>query len=329
MSDSNENRGDARDEQGQSFDTTHATVSSGARIPVVTIAAILLVVIGLAFLAYSLSSKDEKPLYPLLPSATPLAGTIDYTPALLGFAELNADPALYNGLRIQVSGAFTPIDTPPCPDYTGPAIHWSLVAEDLQLNATGFENLLTFLSPGTDMTVLGIWTAYHGPVGCGKQPPDETVWFLAVERILEPNPLIGVTGSSLTVIPGEPLATLSPFETGESQTPELTPTAGSLLTGTPTPTIESPLTIQATPSPDLTSLPVTPLLTPGATAALTTTPGFGVTPGLTPTINLSITPEPTSGLPGTTLPPLPTSTPAGPGYPGQPTPTATTTGGYP
>lgn len=329
MSESHDNGVDTGHEQRPHVDNATEMQSSGAHIPVVTIAAILLVIIGLAFLAYSLSSKDEKPMYPLLPTATNIASTMDYTPAILGFPELNADPTIYRGLRIQVSGAFTPIDAADCLDYSGPNILWSLVAEDLQLNAIGFENLLTFLSPGTEMTVLGIWTAYHGPVGCGKQPPDETVWYLAVERILEPNPLIGINGSSLTMIPGEPLPTLSPLETSESRTPELTPTNESLLTGTPTPTVESLLTIQATPSPNLTSLPVTPLLTPGATAGLTTTPGLGVTPGVTPTINLSVTPEPTSGLPGATVPPLPTSTPSGPGYPGQPTPTATTPGGYP
>lgn len=317
------------------FDNEPATEATptwrgfGISISLVTIGAVVLVFFGLAFLAYSLSSKDAQPLYPILPTATLTSVTPDYSPAILTFAELNDDPSLYHGRRIQVSGTFTPIDKPDCLDYTGPLIQWSLVSDELQLNAVGFENLLAFLSPGTEMTVWGIWTAYKGPVGCGKQPPEETVWYLTVERILEPNPLIGINGVILTVIPGEPLPTFSGIETPEFDTPDLTPTAEGAIDETPTPTIEQPgSTMVATPTLELTILPGTPLITPGITASATVTPDFGTTPGTTPTIDLTITTEPTAGTPGTSSPPLPTSTPSS-GYPPQSSPTATTPSGYP
>lgn len=319
---------ESNNEQGSPVKTEQAQRGSGFQIPLITIGAVILVLIGLSFLAYSLNSKDGRPIFPILPTVTQVSETPDYTPVILSFVELNADPSLYYGRRIQVSGTFTPVEPPVCPDYSGPLIRWSLVSEELQLNATGFENLLPFITPGTDMTVLGIWSAYKGAVGCGKQPPEETVWYLAVERILEPNPLVGTNGIILTVIPGEPLPTFSGIETPDFETPAVTPTIESTSADTQTPTLLPGSTFEFTPTPELTVLPGTPT-TPGAIASPTASPGVGGTTALTPTIDLTATPEPTNGIPVTGTPPLPTSTPSTPGYPSQPTATPTTPSGYP
>jgi hypothetical protein len=313
-----------------SLDRLRAAVG---RLPVITLAAAIFVMGGLALLAVSLSGGGQRPMLPLLPTFTPLAGTAGYAPVEVGFTELNADPVAYLGQRLQVSGAYTPLAQPECPTPTGPALEWSLVADELQLNALGFETVLRLIEADTPLTVTGVWRAYRGPLGCGKEPPDGTVWYLEVEQIIEPNPLLGASGPLLTVIAGTP-ATLSAEETAES-----TPTPG-----VSTPTAEEVGTIPATlpggaptaamsPTPTLLTTPLVtaPPTTPLATAATPGgTPGAG-TPALSPTFGPSPTPTATGGPGGTTTPGLPTSTPGGPGYPGQatPTPTGTTTGGYP
>lgn len=299
------------------------------RLPIIPALAVMLVLVGLALLTLSLRSNADRPLYPILPSFTPVASTISYEPILISFSELNEDPSVFRGQRIQVSGRYTPVSPPECPDHNGPPIRWSLVADELQLNAIGFENLLRLLKDGTEMTVTGIWSAYHGPVGCGKGPPDGTVWFLAVDRILEPNPLLSGSGPVVTVITGGPLPTLSPFETVEGITP--TPTTELIVTEeiTLTATLPSIIPPSISPTPEGTILPVTPLLTPGTPSGITGTPPFSGTPDETSTIDPSITPVVTEGPPGTPTPGFPTSTPSGPGYPSPGTPTPTQPGGYP
>ncbi len=295
----------------------------------ITAAAAVLVIIALALLAFSLSGRAERPLMPILPTFTGVPETIAYEPEVIGFAELNADPNAFLGRRIQVSGAYTPVEPPKCADNAGPAIRWSLIAEELQLNAVGFENVLRLLEGGTDMTVMGVWSAYQGPLGCGKSPPQGTVWYLAVERILEPNPLLGANGPLLTVIAGQPLSTLSPLETQELATPEATLTVGSDAELTPSSTLDAGLPPVATPTLETTTLPVTPLPTPGATSDLTGTPPVNSTPEASATFGPSPTTDGTAGAPGTGTPSLPTNTPSAPGYPSLPTATATTPGSYP
>lgn len=298
------------------------------RMPLVAAAAAVLVFVGLAFLALSLSGRDQRPLYPVLATATLPGGTPDFEPVEIGFSELNSDPEAFLGRRLQVTGAYSPVKAPDCPSYTGLLIRWSLVAEELQLNATGFEALLRLVEPGTEMTVVGIWSAYRGPVGCGKEPDDATVWYLQVERIVTPNPLFGASGAVLTIIPGEPLPTLPPLDAAATASPDLSATITISGTMTPTVTIQTTdLPGLATPSIETTGLPVTPLATAGSPTVAAGTPALG-TPATsvgTPTAGPSPTPSATGGVQGTTTPGIPTTTPPGTGYPSQPTPP----GGYP
>lgn len=314
---------------GQSPQTGASAIFAklASRSTYIPLAAALLVIVGLGLLALSLNGRGDHPLYPILPTFTPLPGTTEAEAEILGFAELNNDPAAFRGKRIQVAGVFTPLAPAACLSYTGPAISWSLVADELQLNAVGFENILRLLEPGTEMTVIGIWSAYQGPLGCGKEPTEGTVWYLAVDRILEPNPLLGASAPVLTVIVGDALPTLSPLETVETGTTETTPTPEGTAALPPTATQDAAMTIAITPTAELTSLPVTPLPTQAATSP--GTPPIGATPGGSPTFGPTPTPEATSGAGGTTTPTFPTTTPTVPGYPSQPSPTATTEGGYP
>jgi len=304
--------------------------AAARRLPVVTALAVVLVLGGMAMLVWSLSGGPSRPLYPNLPTFTPLAATMQFEAESVGFTELNADPATFQNRRLQVSGTYTPIEPPDCLDFNGPLIRWSLVAEELQLNATGFEDILRLAPEDTEMTVTGIWRAYRGPVGCGKEPEDGTVWYLEVERIVEPNPLFGATGPALTVVPGTPGATLAPEEaaTLATPTPEVTVEGTTVITATTTFPGGGVASPTATPT-----LPTTPLVTPLSTVDATQTVAATVdgTAAISPTPGPSATPTGTGEAQGTTTPGLPTTTPSGTGYPseGTPTATATTTGGYP
>lgn len=295
--------------------TSRFRVYSG-RLPIVTAAAVVLLLAGLGLLAFSISSGLAKPLYPSLPTFTPVGDAATSEAEPVEFAELNADPAARQNQRLQVSGNFTPLDAPACLDHNGPFLEWSLVADELQLNAVGFEDILRVVNPGIEMTVTGIWRAYQGPVGCGKEPDDGTVWYLEVDRILEPNPLFGAAGPALTVIAGTPQSNLPLLDNDPTSTPGASPTLG----GTSPATLEGTIVFGAA-TLAVTPTPGTPI--PAATGVGTGTPAATGTPA-TPTPGPSPTGE--SGTPqGTTTPGLPTGTPSGTGYPPQPTPP----GGYP
>jgi hypothetical protein len=283
-----------------------------ARVPLVTVGAIVLLVAGLGLLAFSISGGLAQPLYPNLPTFTPIAGVTTEAQAI-GFAELNADPGAYRNQRLQVTGVFTPLETPGCLDHNGPILEWSLVADELQLNAVGFEDILRMVSPGLEMTLTGIWRAYQGPVGCGKEPDDGTVWYLEIDHILEPNPLVGSSGPALTVVAGTQQPNLPQLDNDPTSSPGISPTPGGTSPATPTGTL-----VFGAATPEATPLTPFPTATIGATPAATGTPGASPTPGPSPTGEPS-TPQ------GTTTPGIPTGTPSGTGYPSQPTPP----GGYP
>lgn len=310
--------------------------AAAGRLPLILIAVIALVAVGLGLFAFSLSGGNNRPLYPILPTFTLPPGTADYQAHEVGFAELNGDPAAFQNQRLQVSGTYTRMPAPECPDHSGPSIRWSLVADDLQLNAVGFENLLRLVEEGIEMTIVGTWRVYRGPVGCGKEPPNGVVWYLEVDRILEPNPLQGSVDPALTVVVGTlefPASgsggntpggvELNPtIEGGEIISPTVTPDMGLPLPGTPPPFDTPPGSAVPT-----TPLPVTPLATPGLPGTpdpLATPSPTDIAPGTT------TTPPPGTG--STPSPGLPTSTPPGSGYPGGvPTlpPSATPGSGYP
>jgi hypothetical protein len=293
--------------------------STIGRLPVVTAAAVVLLLAGLGLLAFSINGGLAQPLYPNLPTFTPIAGAFVSEATAIGFEELNADPAAQQDRRLQVSGEFTPLEAPTCLDHNGPLIEWSLVADELQLNAVGFEDVLRAVSPGIELTVTGIWRAYQGPVGCGKEPADGTVWYLEVDRIVEPNPLFGSAGPGLTVVAGTQLPNASLLDNDPTSSPGATSNAGGT-SPTPTTTVNTGATAVSTPNSSTPS--VTPA-TPGAptvgTPTATWTPNGSVTPGPSPTPGEVGTPQ------GTTPPGLPTGTPSGTGYPSQSTPP----GGYP
>ena len=289
------------------------------------IAIIILVVAGSGLLAYSLAGGSNHPLYPALPTFTP-PGTTDFQVRVISFTELNNDPASFRNQRLQVSGIYTPMSALKCLDHTGPIIRWGLVAEGLQLNAAGFEDLLRLVDEGIEMTVIGTWRLYRGPLGCGKEPADKAIWYLEVDRILEPNPLQVKIDPALTVVVGSPefpaLSTSVPefteSEPGLDAEIEADSTPDNTNIFTPTVTIDIGQPSPLTPTPTNT-LPVTPLIPIG-------TPVGPGTPN--PTATPTATIAGATGTPGagaTNPPTIPTSTPSGTGYP----PASPTSTGYP
>lgn len=304
---------------------TQATEDGSAdntRLQMLSVVAAVLAIMGIVVLGLVLntSARQGRPLYPNLPSPTPPARVINPEAETVTFRGLNENPAVYLNHVIAVTGDYTPLELPQCRPLAGPPIKWSLVADNLQLNALGFERVLQLVAPGTTMTVVGIWRLYNGPVGCGKEPPAEVVWYLEVTKIIAPNPLFGGPEAVLTFVPGRPTA-LVPATPVLDGTPEIVPTDGNTggIDSTPPPETLPGIepTIGATP----TDLPLTPLATPGA--PLTPLP----TDEGPPTPNATIDPNatPTSEPEGTLTPGFPTSTVPPGGYP-EPSPTS---GSYP
>jgi hypothetical protein len=279
-------------------------------------AAILLVIAGIILLfAIVRPATNSVSLLPALPPPTASQNLADsLTPVAVTFSDLNADPLAFLNSPIQVSGSLIKLDPPSCPRFTGPNPQWALVSEDLQLENQGFERIVQILSPGTNMVIEGNWRLYQGPLGCGKGPPVGSAWYLQVQRIVQPNPLVGDGSQNIIDIegigPGLPelmatkIPTLPPttLPAQSTETPAATSTINQIIPATTisaTVTIDSSLVGTPSSTPISTSTPGidgnTPLatLTPGATT--TTNPG-GDNP--TPTPQTPLPPTATQGSGG-------------------------------
>ncbi len=299
---------------------------------------LILTILGIGLLWLIFGRNSQQQLMPPLPSPTPVTQTPKQEPMTKSFTELNDDPLAYLNQSLLVTGEFLPLDKANCKRVVGPDVRWSLTAENLQLDVVGFERVVRLLSPGTTLTVQGIWRFYQGSLGCGKAPPDGSMWYLEVKKIVQPNPLIAESGQTIQVEirPNQPeiptiISTLQPenVEPVPTQTATITTSLG---TTSPTPT----LTDQIIP----TQTPLLPEMTPSATAPPsvtntppTSTPDLNATaPVSTATSTLIPTETPTNNNPTMTSeapPAVATATQGtGGGYPGPdgsatPTPTAT------
>ena len=265
----------------------------------------------LIFIFFLAACRGRGSFKPEQADATP-AGDLVREPLVVSFEELDGDPRAYQNRLLRVTGALVQVPPLPCTRVNGPVPQWALVGEELRLNGRGFERVLRLVPEGVELTVDGFWRRYRGPVGCGKEPPAETIWYLDAVRLVQPNPLPGLEG---LLGSGLPRATIQPDGTlpgGETATPTATPS------GTPTSTATGTATVTGTP-PTST---VTPSPTNGpeqtTTRQATPTPSRTPRPGETLTATPSPTPTPTPTLAGantpTVAPPSPTSEP--PGYPG-------------
>jgi hypothetical protein len=295
------------------------------------------ILITVALLALLLVRESEHSLKPHPLTATPMPfGILDGNTQLPTFAELNANPFAFLNQHIQVTGVYRPLELEQCALRRGPEIRWALVAEDLRLNAAGLERLLSLVSPGTQLTVTGIWRHYEGWLGCGKTSVHASAWYLEAEAIVHPNPILAGGPPASSDSPSFPTKGTATAESGQPSTavPVATQAEGSISPSPGpalpfgTPTLGAPIATSTTmplasptPSPGAgTTAPThSPTPQPGT---LTSTPGGTGSPTATPTPSPGSTGQPLptattsqTGSPTATSPPLSTATP-GSGYPG-------------
>lgn len=309
-------------------------------------AALLLVVLLAA-------CRGERTIQPQIPTPDPaLGGAIIYDqPLLVTFSGLNDDAAV-NGVNtgfrnqlVRVSGAYAAVTPEACGGQptNGPRVSWSLVAENLRLDAVGLEQVLALAPEGTQFTIEGVWRVYEGPLGCGKEPAWGVRFYLEAQRIVEPNPLPFVVAGTLDES-GAPGGRPAPDGGPETLPADGSPSDGGAAGGTPPPAGTgdagaaggTPTVVGTRPTATVMPLATTPATSPTLTATATPTtlptatptPGSGTLPAPTPTPTLTNTPPPgASSTPfvyptPTPIPqatPPPTNTPGG--YPG-PTPTS-------
>ena len=132
--------------------------------------------------------------FPTEVALVPLTVTSEQ-PVALEIADLIATPEASQNSLIRLTGQYHRRPKLVCENdpHPGPAT-WELGAgEDVAL-AGGFDNELRRLLPdGLTMTVEGHWLLWHGPVGCGKRAEVKDIWYLQVNRIVDPSPITQVT----------------------------------------------------------------------------------------------------------------------------------------
>jgi hypothetical protein len=255
-------------------------------------------------------------------SLGPGGSSITPVPAVL--ADVAANPEFYEGAYLQVTGQYfrKPLQVCGIDPHPSPA-GWELAAGDTRMSAGGFNNQLRELMPdGITMTVLGRFSHWQGPVGCGKQAVPKEMWYLDVVKIVDPAQLARVT---LTPANGNDLISegeitddlFTPIGESDERPPideALLPTSPPVAppTNTAVPTRAVPVetlgagftpvatndigittpTISGTADGTKTAeTPGTPQTTPG-TSTVTNTPPPGAT--LTPTPSGGSTPIPTA-----------------------------------
>lgn len=233
------------------------------------------------------------------------AGDLVRRPLVVSFEELDANPRAFQNRLLRVTGELLQVDPLPCAQVNGPAPQWALINQDLRLNGRGFGPILELVPEASQLTVDGFWRRYRGPLGCGKEPAADTLWYLEAIRLVQPNPFPGI----VELLPTGPApATIEPLES-----PSPSPTATATATGTPTPTMTATVTgTPPTTTPPTTEGEVT------ATQTLTPSPSATLRPGetttATPSATASSTPSPTATLTGASTPtlsaPSPTSDPS-------------------
>jgi hypothetical protein len=254
---------------------------------------LLSMLLGLTSCGRPQAAADPTP-FPA-PTATPTP--LSSQPLPIAIPELAAYPTLFEGVMLELTGAYRPLPRLICNGeaYPGPAT-WGLVDGGLLAYAGGFDEQLRPLLPaGLEITVTGRWQAWRGPIGCGKQAQVQEIWYLQVSRIVAPSPLTAVT-----LTPAGVAEAAEPEEISAIATPALT------ATGAPIDIPEATTTLMTTPpitsTADIFPTPGLPGATPDSPGA---TPGLvGATPAATPTTPAALqTPAP----PGATFTPSPTS----------------------
>ncbi len=205
---------------------------------------------------------------------------------------LDLNPTAYDGDLVEIVGRLSFRSRTLCDGKAqGSPATWQLTADNATILVGGFdEQIRLLLREEQTMRVVGRWTRWQGPVGCGSDAQQEQFRYLAVTRILWPNPLTNATltpmaiadstavaeevSPTINAIPestGTPTSTMTITPTADAATPTPTPSPNN---GTPQPTAinsATPSILTSTPlsSPTASPAPGTPSATPMATATAT------------------------------------------------------------
>ena len=297
-------------------DTETEPESRSPLVPIAVILVIILVFLLIVVGLFNAFSGDSGTFFGGGPTATP-RGVLSGNPVLLSFSDLDSDPFAVRDQYVRVTGRFFAQTPVACVPNKGPRPRWGLIADGLQMDGVGLRDLQTLVPEGAELTVDGVWRLYEGPLGCGKEPPVGTLWYLEAQRVYQPNPLL--------------------FDNFEFTTPfaRVGNSASELGTSTPTPTVDPNATATAVVGEGTPTVDPNVSLTPTIPTTAVSTP----TPSPSPTGNGSVS-SPTP-LPGNATPtrtgggnsgpvsptPQPSATPAG--GTGTPEATATSPGGVP
>ncbi len=272
---------------------------------------LLVLIVMLGLIGCRSSAKPTPTPFPTVPAL----GTYPVLPAgaagiPIGLADLLANPEVFEGRLVQVTGQFGRLPRLVCglDPHPGPTT-WTLQDGEALMQAGGFDEPLHELFPvGLTMTVLGRVEHWQGPIGCGKQAVPKDFWYLDVTRLVNPSQIARVTLTPAGMAGPEPGETpqIAPTELGPPETENREPTAVSAPPATvppktvqPNPTLNLP-----TPNPNLGTavtgtLTATMTITPGSSivtvtpSSLTQTPGVSATPSLTPRPGTTSTPTAT------------------------------------
>ncbi|MCP4424772.1 MAG: hypothetical protein GY803_09790 [Chloroflexi bacterium] len=264
-------------------------------------------------------------------TSAPTIAAFGGQPIPVSLSELAANPAVYEGAYIQLTGRYTRLPLLVCESNVRPSpATWGLSSDTLMALAGGFDGQLRpLLTENLTMTVAGRWQHWEGLVGCGDMAQSQDIWYLAVRRVISPNPIAQATltpGGSLVVAddgaPAGEGTAVSPTDPTESPdgetifTPTLPPDGPIDPDSTPISTPTSPIRLgEETSTPagsnfaSPTNTPVTGASTPANNLTPTNTPVVGdITPTST-SVSGDATPTPSdTPPPGTTPTTLPTPT---------------------
>ena len=230
-------------------------------------------------------------------------------PIAISLAHLAANPELFEGSNLQLKGEYKLLPRLICERgaYPSPAT-WAIVGEGLLANATGHDQQLRqLLKDGQEITVEGRWLRYSGPVGCGKSAPVQEIWYLSLNRIVDPHPLTKAI-SGPAGIPNEPPIMVELPLTPTLSVTETLPSLVETATLEPTMTVPPP-TFTSSPTQSTATATAMPSIVP---SPVTTTPS-GTGTAVTPTVTGTITTTPTiTGTPvdGSATPSRGTATPS-------------------
>jgi hypothetical protein len=237
-----------------------------------------LIVLSLVFLLSA--CKQETLISEATPTSFPLQVPVQRittaAPIPISLENLAANPDFYIGATLQISGQFHRLPRLVCEgtSYPSPA-KWALEENGFMANASGMDaQMRSLVEEGQEIKVEGRWLKYEGSIGCEGQVQDETIWYLSVDRVLDPYPLV-----RLQTTPAEGTGTASEDFT---RTPETITEASEQVIFTDTPL---PITT-ATAVPTFTATSVISTTVPTTTItpipSMTSTLASGSTPTGTP-----------------------------------------------